>query len=103
MHCSPVIRRCNTQLLRTLHTLHHPIRKFTPTTRATLSGSYTPPIANRTLKVVLLSLLSVILFLMIRHPPISTLFPYPTLFFFFLKNPPPTYIHFLPPYAVFWF
>src|SRR5260370_676537 len=42
-------------------------------------------------------------FLMIRLSPRSTLFPYTTLFFFFLKSTRPTYIHTLPPHAVFCF
>src|SRR5258706_209871 len=42
-------------------------------------------------------------FLMIPRLPRSTLFPYTTLFFFFLKNPRPTSIHSLPPHAVFRF
>src|SRR5260221_132328 len=42
-------------------------------------------------------------FLMIRRPPRATLFPYTTLFLFFLKSPRPTSIHTLPSHAVFWF
>src|SRR5260221_527677 len=42
-------------------------------------------------------------FLMIRRPPRSTLFPYPSLFLFFLKNTRPTTIHPFPPHAVFRF
>src|SRR5260370_75833 len=42
-------------------------------------------------------------FLMIRRPPRSTLFSYPSLFCFFLKNPPPTDIHTFTPHAVFRF
>src|SRR2546421_498386 len=44
-----------------------------------------------------------IFFLMIRRPPRSTLFPYTTLFFFFLKNTRPTSIHPLSSHAVFRF
>src|SRR5258706_331337 len=42
-------------------------------------------------------------FLMIRRPPRSTLFPYTTLFLFFLKSTRPTSIHSLPSQAVFRF
>src|SRR5258706_297870 len=42
-------------------------------------------------------------FLMIRRPPRSTLFPYTTLFLFFLKSTRPTSTHFLTSYAVFRF
>src|SRR5260221_114349 len=42
-------------------------------------------------------------FLMIRRPPRSTLFPYTTLFLFFLKSTRPTSIHTFPSHAVFRF
>src|SRR5260221_14557 len=42
-------------------------------------------------------------FLMIRRPPRSTLFPYTTLFLFFLKSTRPTYIPPFPSHAVFRF
>src|SRR5260221_188376 len=42
-------------------------------------------------------------FLMIRRPPRSTLFPYTTLFLFFLKSTRPTSIHTFTSYAVFRF
>src|SRR5260221_402410 len=42
-------------------------------------------------------------FLMIRRPPRSTLFPYTTLFLFFLKSTPPTDIPTFPSQAVFRF
>src|SRR2546421_498116 len=45
----------------------------------------------------------IVFFLMIRRPPRSTLFPYTTLFFFFLKNTPPTDIYPLPSHAAFRF
>src|SRR5260221_104386 len=46
---------------------------------------------------------SSLLFLMIRRPPRSTLFPYTTLFRFFLKSTRPTSIHTLTSHAVFRF
>src|SRR2546421_130559 len=52
---------------------------------------------------VVFSLFCSFFFLMIRRPPRSTLFPYTTLFLFFLKNTPPTDIHPLPSHAAFRF
>src|SRR5260221_521111 len=53
--------------------------------------------------IVLFPVVFFLFFLMIRRPPRSTLFPYTTLFLFFLKSPPPTSIHPFPSQAAFRF